>query len=308
MISPILQSEAAMQVLTPSSQVKVPATCGELMQGYLDGQAFLINSPISRFAHFEVEKVQTKGVYIESQENFSKVKKAVQQALSQGGVSLSDVGFRIRVHEAIPRGKGLASSTAEMTAAMSATYLATSGSYWDEVAFPKVLLDIDHSSDAVYCQGITMCAHLSGKILKQFYRVPSLAFIVVDAGGEVDTASFDRQRARANAQRHEDRLRHALDLMISGFEKMIPSLIAQAATESAYINQEILAKECLEELIEGTKDWGALGLNCAHTGSVLGVMFDPRTSSSERLYERVASLVGGERILGTYKLVSGGMY
>ncbi|MFK7824268.1 MAG: hypothetical protein AB8G05_08925 [Oligoflexales bacterium] len=236
-----------------SSTVRVPATCGELMQGYLDGQDFLINSPISRFARFKVDVLSSSKVAVKGKGNFGKVNRAVTKTLSLLGKS--EKGASIEVLESIPRGKGLASSTAEMTAAISATSFVVSGTYWDEERFPRTLLEIDHSTDAVYCHGITMCDYLSGKVIKHFSKIPSLEFIVVDAGCQVETADFDREKAKANAIEHRERLQSALALMIYGLEQQIPTLIAKAATESALSIKVSLenkvCKSCSKEHVHG---------------------------------------------------------
>ena len=304
----ISSSGVSVQDLTKlrKTNVKVPATCGELMQGFLDDRDFLINCPMNRFAHFQIGLSEGQGVYLRSSENLTKVKDAVSKALDR--LAYGDKAAYIDPLELIPRGKGLASSTAEITAVVAATSYLLSGSYWHQDLCTRILMEIDKSTDAVYCEGITMCDHLAGQVFMQFRRVPSLSFVIVDAGSEVDTAFFDRAKARRNALNHEDRLRSALASMIYGLQHNKPSFVAKAATESALINQHILEKPCLTELISGTKEWGSLGVNCAHTGSVLGVLFDPLQCNSDQLLERVCTLVGKDKVIGRYDLISGGLY
>ena len=45
-------------------------------------------------------------------------------------------------------------------------------------------------------------------------------------------------------------------------------------TASALANQSILYKSGLEEIVEFSKSLGALGVNAAHTGTVIGIIFD----------------------------------
>jgi prolyl-tRNA editing enzyme YbaK/EbsC (Cys-tRNA(Pro) deacylase) len=161
-------------------------------------------------------------------------------------------------------------------------------------------------TDGVFFSGSAMYDQVQGRLIELLGEPPPLAFVVVDSGGQVDTVSFDRARSRANARRHAAELAQAVRLVRWGFRDRHPGFVAQGATISARCNQHVLLKPELETLVEGTAEAGALGVNCAHSGTVLGVMFDPTRTDGERLHRRVAELVGEKRILGTYRLVSGG--
>ena len=131
---------------------------------------------------------------------------------------------------------------------------------------------------------------------------------MVDTGGEVSTQEFDRSKARAVALANEDKLKIALSLLRKGFNLGDSLAVAQAATISAAVNQAVIFKPVFEDLVLGTKDFGGLGVNCAHTGTVLGVMFDPLTTEVEMLKERVKALIGRMPIMGVYPLIAGGRY
>ena len=113
--------------------------------------------------------------------------------------------------------------------------------------------------------------------------------------------------ARMVAKNNKERLKQALLLLRQGFIRKNANLIALASTMSAEINQKVLYKAELSDLVEGTKEFGGLGVNCAHTGTVLGVMFDPNKTSEVELRNRVAFLVGEERILSVHSLIAGGI-
>jgi len=296
------------QTVVPGASLRgsaiAPATCGELIQGYLDGVDFLVNSPIDLFSTVKVTLIDEPIIIVDRPGHFPKLIRAVRMTLDCLG--MDRYGADVAVISEIPRGKGLASSTSELT---SAVYAAARASMRmisvEEVT--RILLDIDSSTDGVFLPGITRCNHLTGQLLQSYGTPPALSFVMVDSGGEVETSSFDRTLARRVAECNRTKLKMALSLLGRGFNEHSAALIAQACTISTEINQEVLLKPEFEDLLFGTREFGGLGVNCGHTGTVLGVMFDPLTTETDPIVERVSQLVGRRKILGTHSLISGGL-
>lgn len=306
------QSCAADLTVYERARFAAPATCGELMQGWLEGRDFLVNSPIDWFS---VVEAQLKGeltldeadqIQVVTKGQFSKLKKVCSRASRHLDGPVPSV--QLDVLSSIPRGKGLASSTSELVSGV-ASVADVWGLPLTTEMITEVLLEVDRSTDSVYLPGITMRNHLTGQLLKAFGPPPPLKFIIVDSSSDaaVDTMSFDRERARAVAREHQSELRVGMTLLSKGFLTKSPAGIASGATLSAAVNQHVLYKAPFKELLLGTKEQGALGVNCAHTGTVLGVMFDPTTTDEFELTERVGKLVGQKSILGAWTLISGGL-
>jgi L-threonine kinase len=281
----------------------IPGTCGELVQGLYRGQEFLINSPIPYYAKASVKVFQGRDVHVLGQGQWTKVKKSVESVIAQVSGD-QNIGAIVSIDSEIPRGKGFASSTAEMTAAIAAILNTLSLKFSDQF-FTDILLSIDKSTDAVYLPGITAIHHLTGKKILSLGNPPPLAFIAVDDGGEVETCAFDRKKARSVASKHVDFYEWAVRCMMNAFRSQSTKTIGRIATESARINQKILFKNLFEDLLKGTEEFGAIGVNCAHTGSALGVMYDPRFCNLERLLTQVEKIAGTERILGFFPLIGG---
>ncbi|WGL60932.1 hypothetical protein QEJ31_04890 [Pigmentibacter sp. JX0631] len=281
-----------------------PGTCGELLQGYIDDKDFLINSPIPYFAKASVSfnSNSNKTEFLD-ESKYSKINKIIEKLFSHFKIR-KNISLNLEIESKIPRGKGLASSTAELTAVLLAISKAFNKRLTDN-EINNLLISVDKSSDGVFLSGISYINHLKGHIYKKFNYIPSLSFIIVDSGGEVSTQKFDRNLARSVSLKNENSLRSALKMLKEGFLSKNNKLIAEAATISARINQNVLFKDPLETLVNGTKEYGSLGVNCAHTGTVLGVMFDHKTTDQNRLLDRVHSLIYPLPILGVYPLISG---
>lgn len=287
------------------ARASAPATCGELAQGWLDGRDFLVNCPISLRSEVSVRLTSTRGVRVTNDGVFTKVARAVERTLDI--LSQADLGADVTVHSGIPRGKGLASSTSELAAAIAATAAAL-GRTLSLGLTTRILLDVDGSSDGVHLPGVSLLDHLRGDVWAAFPRLPRLKFAVVDSGGFVETSGFDRDRARAVARANQEKLRVAVGLIREGCRTGNARLVANGATLSARVNQEVLTKGLLEELITATNAAGALGVNCAHTGTILGIMYAPFEEREEAILECLREIVPVENLMGTYELVSGGTW
>ncbi|KAB8031008.1 hypothetical protein [Fluviispira multicolorata] len=283
---------------------KAPGTCGELVQGYLNGKDFLINSPIPFFAKASLTIKNSKHqIKVVESNKYLKVNQILKKLLLHLKVE-ENISLEVDIDSKIPRGKGLASSTAELTAVVLAASSALNKEISDQ-EISNLLLSVDKSSDGVFLPGISHINHLKGDIYRRYKDIPSLSFIIIDSGGEVSTQEFDRDFARSIAIEHKYSIRRALLWIEEGFLNQNPKLIAQAATLSARVNQHVLYKAPLETLIDGIREVGGLGVNCAHTGTVLGVMFDHSQTDKQKLLDRVYQLIHPLPIIGIYPLIGG---
>jgi len=287
-----------------SIEAKAPATCGELVQGYLNGNPFLINAPIDLYATIQIDTCAGNDICVDSDDNYGKVIQAVNKTLAHLDIDLPP-GLKLTIPSPVPRGKGLASSTSEISASIGATARSLG-----KALTPKEVGDIAigiESSDGIYYPGVVQYNQLTGELYEELGNPPSLGFLIVDGGGTVSTDSFDREFAKVHAEKHSSDIQKSVDLVKKGFKLGSSRLVAEGATLSARINQGVLYKPLLEPLIEVGRENGALGVNCAHTGTVLGLMFDRTDLNIAKLEERVAAIVGRNRILGSYHMVSGGI-
>jgi L-threonine kinase len=62
---------------------KAPGTCGEFVQGAIDGQDFLVNCPINLYSHATVYTSDRPGLHLQNLYQFSKIRDAIA-LVSQG--------------------------------------------------------------------------------------------------------------------------------------------------------------------------------------------------------------------------------
>lgn len=281
-------------------KVKAPGSCGELVQGTIDGKHFLVTCPVDLFSEVEVHPGD------ETQQHAGeKVIDAIERTFSYLSVSIDRYG--VTVKSDLPVGKGMASSSADISAACQAAALTAGKSLTpDEIA--DIALAIE-PTDGIFYPGVVAFDHIYGSIRQNIGKPPAMAIAVFDAGGEVDTVSFNQRTdlAELNAKK-EAMVRRAFDLVSQGIATGNCELIGEGATVSALANQSILYKPCLETVIRISAEYHAVGVNAAHSGTVLGIFF-PQLFTAEipQCIDAVSKACPDIKYLKTVRLISGGL-
>ncbi len=302
----IRRQPLVLQTPPRSTRARAPATCGELIQGSIDGHDFLINCPIDLFAEVELTDARAPGLEIEGQDEgkFAKVSAALTRVAELYDVELN---HRLWITSSIPRGKGMASSTADITAALGA-FIRNSGIELNDEGFASLIASIE-PSDCVHYPGIAEINHLTGKLFARFPVPSGLRVIVVDCGGRVETMRFDRARARAIYNEHRAEVMGLLGELRRGLLFADAAAIGDAASRSARLSQRILPKPPLEVLHRVATDSGAVGVNCAHSGTVLGVMYVKRPGRADDIARAIERAFGRDLpLLGDHAIIGGGWH
>lgn len=281
--------------------VRVPGTCGELVQGALNGISFHITCPVNIYSRVEVELApQTPS--LEHPPGLIKAAAAVRRTLDYLG--RPDFGGRLGVDSPLPKGKGMASSTADVAGAIAATALAL-GQRLGLEEIGRIALGIE-PTDGCFYPGIVAFDHREGRLYQPLGEPPPIDIIVLDFGGQVDTLEFNRIDRRDIPTALEPAISEAFRLVDKGIATGSLPMVAQGATMSARANQQILYKTRLEEVIALARETGALGVNVAHSGTVIGVLLE-RSKGLEGAREYLAHhLTGLENVL-CCSLVDGGI-
>lgn len=250
--------------------VAVPGTCGELVQGMLDGTHFHLSSPIDRYAQVSVELLPEEGEW-SSPPDTPKAARALHLALHALGVHAS--GGRMRIVSELPRGKGMASSTADVAGAIyAAGYLF--GRPFPPGAVARLALSIEPTDGSLF-PGIVLFDHREGRVMEPLGEAPALGVIVLDFGGEIDTLEYNQVDRSLLLRSLESRFREALEMVRAGIRFQQPEWIGHGATLSALTHQRLLPKPQLDAVLCLAREVGAYGVNIAHSGTVLGLLIAP---------------------------------
>lgn len=280
--------------------VKAPGSCGELAQGTIGGRNFLITCPIDLYS--EVTVSSHKAI---TQLNVgSKVISAIQKTLHY--LQITD-SFTVTVKSELPIGKGMASSSADISAtcqsiALSAGKLLS----LDEIA--NIALSIE-PTDGIFYPGIVLFDHVKGHIRQYLGNAIPMYIAIFDVGGEIDTLHFNqRSDLEKLNQANELQVQEALNLIAEGLTKNDAILLGKGTTLSALANQTILFKPHLEEMINIGLSWGAVGVNIAHSGTVVGILFPVnKLNNCPPCIEEISRYCTGVKFLRTVQFISGGL-
>lgn len=262
-----------------SYYVRAPGTCGEFLQGSIDGQPFLVTCPINRYSYALSDVKQPLRPYFCSlQPKAALAAQQVKQLLMRyEGNQITPWLYRkqrpmVYVRSDIAQGKGMASSSADISVAAMATALAYGRPLTlDELK--EICLSIE-PSDASFYPGVVQFDYISGIITEPLGNCPPMKIMIFDEGGEIDTVAFNAQQGlRDLIAEKEPYILESLALFKEGIAQHDVSLIGQAATLSSFANQRILHKPMLYELHEIGSHFNSVGTIIAHSGTIMGLLF-----------------------------------
>lgn len=302
---------------------KAPGSCGELVQGTLNGESFHISCPVDLYSQVNVT-LNSKGKIVGPPDKWHvkprynigatclprgpkgftgwKTKEAIKRTLKFFG--REGLGANFEIDSKIPLGKGMASSTADIGAASLAVACAL-GEEMSSQEITKIALSIE-PTDGTLFDGIVIFDHRNGALFKILGKAPDMEILVIDLGGKVDTLEFNKKDLTRINQEREEEVKEALKLVEKGIREKNPKLIAQGATMSAFSNQKILYKPALDRIEKISQEAGALGINIAHSGTVVGILTEPNKVDFKEVRNSLQSRGIGEVFYKT-KIVNDGL-
>ena len=274
-------------------KVRVPGSCGELVQGIYQGKPYLITCPIEAYSEVVVsdswQGLEGLG---------EKSRQALRLTLECLGKEVFPYGMRLKSQ--LPHGKGMASSSADIAAVCGAAAAALGRKLSPEEIL-RLAVAIE-PTDPIFFPGLVCANQMEGRIFAQYHTFPRLKISIFDTGGRIDTVSFHDHARQVGAEMPPP-------VFISDSNQEAERHLAEAATASALANEVRLPKPCLKDLLAMAREKGALGINAAHSGTVLGVLWP------ERLGEETIARAAGEiaarlplKLWGQTKLASGGIF
>lgn len=245
-------------------------TFGELLQGALaDPEVdFLVTLPI--------EVGSTAGFRYDSGTTEVRVSPGDRQkarTLAQSMLALRGHhgGGDLVLDTALPIGKGMASSSADLVATAWAVGRAL-GAPPTPGEIEALLRDIE-PSDGVMYPGTVAYRHRDVRLLERLGYLPALTIVGVDEGGSVDTITFNRS-ARWFSDFDRGEYQRLLGIVRTAIPRRDTAAIGAVASRSAVMHQRLHPKRTLPELLRVCRAVGGLGVVAAHSGTMLGVLLD----------------------------------
>lgn len=254
---------------------RCPGSCGELIQGIILEGEKLISYPINCYSYVKIEEGHRN-----NEAYYPKAYQALDKVLDYFGEDpILAEKLRIEIQSEIPKEKGMASSTADL----GATLLAATKYLEREISpeeMVKLCLKIE-PTDSTLFPHLTLFDHIKGQYKKSYQKQLNCKVLVLEGRQAIDTLEFHKIDRKSILEGNAPQMNRAIQRIEIGIEKEDLREIGQGAILSALANEKILKKPGLEKIIPRALNLGAYGVNIAHSGSVVGILFHEKYFDKE---------------------------
>ncbi|HEX3605825.1 MAG TPA: hypothetical protein VH134_07870 [Candidatus Dormibacteraeota bacterium] len=250
-----------------SATARIPATCGELLQGVDPGGPLLVSLPVAALGTVEVTLTEDPAIGVLP----ARPRAGAALRLALGACGWRG-GAQARLGGEVPSGRGLGASTIDVAGAICATFAAAARPL-DPRALMRLATGVE-PSDTSPLPGLWAADHVTARRIRHLGPAPTAWVVAVDAGGQVDTLAL-HARAGPGPTIPEGEL----DRLAAAVAAGDLATLGAVATASALRNQDRLPHPALADALAVAADLGAAGLCAAHSGTVLGVICATRTEA-----------------------------
>ncbi len=294
-----------------TATASAPGTCGELVQGMTGGAHFLVTCPINQFSRATVTLRAGGSSDAEPEvigiDHLPKARAAVLKALAELArrIDIAGLSAEVAIANPIPAGKGMGSSSADITAAVGAVGIAAGAPFSPE-SIAGIALSVE-PTDGVMFPGVALFDHRCGSIAESLGPPPPMEVIVIDTGGTVDTLEFNRVDRTPMWDNVASRTDEALELVREGIRRGDPELVGRGATISARAGHLPAMAEWVQRASTFATEQNAAGINVAHSGTVLGILLDARQRRSKPVYRRALEEFADADSVQHFRMIGGGV-
>lgn len=282
-------------------KITLPYSCGELVQGRLEGVDFHVPCPIAREG--SVEAWWGEGSSCDIQTLPPKARAAALRVSAEPGGAAPEGPLRVRLHSRAATGKGLASSSVDVLGTILAVGRLLGHNLGGAEA-SRMAVEIE-PTDGIGLPGISLFDHRHGGWRQALGGALPLGLVAIEPRVEIDTLAFN-QRDASPAQEDAGLWREAIAMVRQGLAAADASMLARAATLSALHWQRVLHNPWLAPALSWGRRQGALGICRAHSGTVVGILFPPGWRLTGAAVDLQRQTAGKARVWIT-RLANGGV-
>jgi uncharacterized protein involved in propanediol utilization len=180
--------------------------------------------------------------------------------------------------------RGLGTSTADIVASIRAVTDSLRESV-DKEKIGEIAATTEGASDGIMYDEATLFVTTRGKVLERFIescpRIEIVGFDLESGEGGIDTLDLS---PRHYSESQREKLLELRKKARTAFFESDVDLLGDVATQSARINQRFLEKPILDEIVDLTEKFDGDGVVIAHSGTLMGILFQPANyPSSDQL-------------------------
>jgi uncharacterized protein involved in propanediol utilization len=281
---------------------------GELLQGefYCEQSAKYLYGLIT----LKYGVLQSKAVFYPTLDDFVRVipdthmksKNAAEIVLDHMGVKS---GGELLISSSIEPLLGLGSSTADVVS----TFKAVSNAFnveLDESTIATLAVRAEAASDSVMFDSDVLFAQRDGVVIETFEsKLPAFTVLGFDSSrgkGGVDTLKM----GLINYTSEEKEMFNSLRIKFrKAVQEQNVELLGEVSTQSALINQKYCPKEDLNKILEIMKKTAAVGLQVAHSGTLVGLIWKNNMPGLQEKIEKAKDQLKQINIHSTWVFTAG---
>ncbi len=236
----------------------------------------LVSCPIDRYVHVTVTRRVDGSLSLPYDCEKAAQAAARVRELMNGP---SRFGAEVAIDSPLPRGRGYASSTADVVG-VSAAMAAALGGELSAEQLGCLACEIE-PSDSIMFPGWAAFAYHSGAWHQPLGTGLHLPLVILDPGEAIDTVTFNRTLDLKRVAVLESQTREALALLTAGAQQRRADLLGAASRLSAMAYQQAHHSDLVEQALRWADELSARGVVRAHSGSIVGVLFDSDGAATE---------------------------
>ncbi|XJS10953.1 hypothetical protein ACF3NG_01430 [Aerococcaceae bacterium WGS1372] len=264
-------------------KVAFPASCGELVQGKIGNERFLCSYAIDCYSNVTVQTKQNQNNHKLGDKSKSLI--SVLKAMNET-IHVEWDKVEVIIDNDIPYEKGMGSSTADL-AGLSIALFEFFDVEWNSDIIAKLLTRVEATDSLVY-PSLTLMNPDNGESFQRFIqdKYYSVACLIPDQA--MNTVTL----LSAYTERKWDTKAYTalLSDTVQAFNTQSIDNLIVVAEQSARLNDTILPKPFLEELLLLKATDGVIGVNVSHTGTVIGVIYDESIIAKENVTSLIRTL------------------
>ena len=262
---------------------------GEILQGIFEcGDAILRRGLVS----LPCSALKAKAVFRPSDHGSVRVtpvtceKARLAANLTLSSLRYPDIGGHLNLESNIPIGRGMGSSTADVVAAILAVH-SSFKKRWNVHDVMRLAVQAETACDStLFDQQAVLFAQRDAVLIEAFTKpLPRLDIVSVDVAPGSTVSTLDLEPAKYGAAEVE-LFRVIRSMYRRAVEDGDLGLLGRTATASARVNERFLPKPGFVEIERIGQHVGALGVQVAHSGTLIGLLFEPRAARTPQNLEK----------------------
>ncbi|WP_368488671.1 kinase [Clostridium sp. BJN0013] len=254
-----------------------PGSIGEMIQGNFRGKDVLISCPVNFF---------TRVTLFESncpvfKYNYPKSMQFMNNILKRWNYDVYEKNMDMLITSQIPKGKGFASSTADLCATYYAL-LKLFNKTFNERELIDFCIEVE-PTDSIIFHTMTIFDYKKGAFKESIGEYFKFYLLVFEGIKTIDTVEFNNR---------VDKSLNAVDDLIkifkNGLRKRALKDMALASTESILRNESRLKYNILSQIMSIKDFTGGVGIIGAHTGDCLAIIYE----NSQTVDKAIKSIEG----------------